>query len=77
LPRPKSLKFTYRNRAIRTGVSIVSPIGSFGVGLVIQARPCIGAKPAASNKRKHDGAGQDDGMAHFLSPSLNLPRSAS
>lgn len=35
LARPKSLKFTYRNRAIRTGVFIVWPIGSFGVGLVI------------------------------------------
>jgi hypothetical protein len=37
LARPTSLKFTYRNRAIGTGVSKVSPIeaSSFEVGLVI------------------------------------------
>ena len=28
LTRPKSLEFTYRNRAIGTGVSVVLPIGA-------------------------------------------------
>src|SRR6478736_8665045 len=67
LARPKSLEFTYRNRAIGTGISVVPPIGagSLGVSPVLYPRRCIGlSEPAARNKRKHDDANQSGGVAH-------------
>src|SRR6476659_38778 len=67
LGRPKSLVFTYRERAIGTGISVVPPIGagSLGVGPVLCPRRCIGlSEPAARNKRKHDDANQSGGVAH-------------
>src|SRR6478752_10443688 len=67
LARPKSLEFTYRNRAIGTGVSVVLPIGagSLGISPVLYPRRCIGlSEPAARNKRKHDDANQSGGVAH-------------
>jgi hypothetical protein len=61
LARPTSLKFTYGERAVGTGVSILPPIGAISFGLVTQVtrpRRRIGlAKPAANNKNKHGGAG--------------------
>jgi hypothetical protein len=70
LARPKSLEFTYWNRAIGMGVSVVLPIGavSLGVTPVLCPRRCIGlSEPAARNKRKHDDANQSGGVAHLQS----------
>ena len=61
LARPTSLKFTYGERAIGTGVSILPPIGAISFALVTQVtrpRRRIGlTKPASSNKSKHGGGG--------------------
>src|SRR6478752_2104903 len=65
--RPKSLEFTYRNRATGAGVSVVPPIGAgaLGVSPVLYPRRCIGlSEPAARNKRKHDDANQSGGVTH-------------
>ena len=70
MARPKSLEFTYRNRAIGTGISVVPPIGagSLGVGPVLCPRRCIGlSEPAARNKRKHDDANQSGGWRILVS----------
>jgi hypothetical protein len=76
LARPKSLEFTYRNRAIGTGISVVPPIGagSLGVSPVLYPRRCIGlSEPAARNKRKHDDANQSGRVAHSSLPLTLAP----
>ena len=56
-----SLKFTYGERAIGTGVSMLPPIRAISFALVTQVtrpRRRIGlTKPASSNKSKHGGGG--------------------
>ena len=69
---PSSLILGYGERAIRTWVSIVPPIGtgSLGVCPVMNPRLCIGlAKPAARNKRDHGGSDQCEGVVHYRLPS--------